>query len=655
MGINGLWEVIGGGELVTLAQYATDHYKQHGRPLRVAVDEPGWRFNNLTPAQVEFIRSKEPAANPIEKTIMWRIIHLMKYNIQLVWVFDGPRRPWKRNKRGGGGRPQDERKRIDLTCQLLNHLKVPHHRGPAEAEAECARMQRLGIVDAVWSDDSDTLMFGATCMLSAHKEGKNWSTDKIRVVQAAKILADHDLDHESLVAWAMLSGGDHNTTGLPQCGPQIARLVSRKQHGIAHELCQASEYDLPAWRSRLEQVLREVGKWVPVPATFPDSKALGHYCRPVVTPDDELHSINYLKGDWDPKIDQAKLRVLLRRRFNIWTKGFMKHVAPVFMIRQLARCPSRDEALSANLKYDIQLKKTRQKKASPGEDLAQPTQLEKKITFYPLPAVDIDISEPPGPGGEDWSIWEKNESHYDPAEHIECNVLSCFLDHGLPEGFLVAPEPPKRQRKQNPTNAAIDQGEASVSPTSPHAVDPANNVVVESATKKRGRPKKVSTSASLDAAIADTVPKKRGRPPKDGNKASEMPQPKKRKGLAQAESPARSSPPVFRLPREISFTSSIDSTAQSLGDRTLAQQTPSAPTHPAVNPSSQLLSSPKSPRVLTKPVVGERTSPATLRALRAAAWGSAGPDASTQATTADAPSASASKVPPGALVIDLTD
>jgi len=302
----------------------------------------------------------------------------MKYNIQLVWVFDGPRRPWKRNKRGGGGRPQDERKRIDLTCQLLNHLKVPHHRGPAEAEAECARMQRLGIVDAVWSDDSDTLMFGATCMLSAHKEGKNWSTDKIRVVQAAKILADHDLDHESLVAWAMLSGGDHNTTGLPQCGPQIARLVSRKQHGIAHELCQASEYDLPAWRSRLEQVLREVGKWVPVPATFPDSKALGHYCRPVVTPDDELHSINYLKGDWDPKIDQAKLRVLLRRRFNIWTKGFMKHVAPVFMIRQLARCPSRDEALSANLKYDIQLKKTRQKKASPGEVLHSRPSLRRK-------------------------------------------------------------------------------------------------------------------------------------------------------------------------------------------------------------------------------------------------------------------------------------
>ena len=656
MGIHGLWEIIGRGDLVSLAQYATDHYKQHGRPLRVAVDEPGWRFNNLTPAQVAFIRSKEPAANPIEKNIMWRILHLMKYNIQLVWVFDGPRRPWKRNKRGGGGHPRDERERIQLTCQLLDHLKVPHHHAPAEAEAECAWMQRLGIVDAVWSDDGDTLMFGATRMLSAYKEGKSWSTDKIYVVQAEKIMADHDLDHESLVAWAILAGGDYDTTGLPSCGPQIARLVSRKQHGLAHALCQAQEYDLPAWRSRLEEVLRQVGKRLPVPPTFPDFRALGHYCNPVVTSAGELRNLNYLKSDWDPKIDQAKLRVLLRRRFNIWTKGYMKHVAPVFMIRQLARCSSQDADLSENLKYDIQLKKTRQKKAVPGEDPVQSTQLEKKITFYPLPAVDIDITEPPGPDGEDWSIWEKNGSHYDPAEHVECNVLSCFLEHGLPEGFLVAPEPPKRQRKQNSSTVLTNQAETGAAPIPPPAVEPVNNAAAESPPKKRGRPKKTSTSASADSAMADTAPKKRGRPPKDGNTAPAKPQPKKRRGHAEAESLAKSSPPVFRLPREFSFESSVGSNSQSFGDLIPSQPELTAPTHPVIDPPSQLLSSPKTPQVLTKPVPGEATSPATLRALRAAVWGSTGPKASSAATPADASRVVvAPKVPPGALVIDLTD
>jgi Holliday junction resolvase YEN1 len=654
MGINSLWEVIGRGDLVALAKYATDHYKQHGRPLRVAVDEPGWRFNNLTPAQVAFIRSKEPAANPIEKNIMWRILYLMKYNIQLVWVFDGPRRPWKRNKRGGGGKPSDERKRIELTCQLLDHLKVPHHHAPAEAEAECARMQRLGIVDAVWSDDGDTLMFGATCMLSAHKEGKSWSTDKIRVVQAEKILADHDLDHESLCLWAMLAGGDYNTTGLPGCGLQITRLVSRKQHSLAHALCQASEYDLPAWRTQLEQLLRQVGKQLPIPPTFPDSKALGHYCNPVVTSDEKLRNLNNLKSDWDPKIDQIKLRVFLRSRFNIWMKGYMKHVVPIFMIRQLARCPSNDEALLENLKYDIQLKKTRQQKAGPGEDLAQATQLEKKIMFYPLPAVDIDVSEPAGPNGEDWSIWEKNGSHYDPAEHIECNVLSCFLEHGLPEGFLVAPESPQRQRKQNSSNVDANRGETGITSTSALETDLAAAIPVESATKKRGRPKKSSTSVSADTTIAEIAPKKRGRPPKDGNAASTKLLAKKRKEHPEAESHVKSPPAVFRLPREFSFTGSANS-LQSQEEPAVSEKSATGRTQAVAETFSQSLCSPRTPQPLTKPVPGEKTSPATLRALRAAAWGATDPKLSIPATPDDIRRAVATKVPPSTVVIDLTD
>jgi Holliday junction resolvase YEN1 len=402
-------------------------------------------------------------------------------------------------------------------------------------------------------------------------------------------------------------------------------------------------------------VLRQEGKQLLVPPTFPDFKALGHYCNPVVTPEDELRNINYLKSDWDPKIDQAKLRVLLRHRFNIWTKGFMKHIAPVFMIRQLARCPSHDEALSENLKYDIQLKRTKQKKAGPGEDVAQPTQLEKKIAFYPLPAVDIDITEPLGSGSEDWSIWEKNGSHYDPAEHVECNILSCFLEHGLPEGFLVAPEPPKRQRKQNSGAVVTDPGEIGVAPTPPQETDSVNTVAVESATKKRGRPKKTSTSASADAAIVDAAPKKRGRPPKDGNTASAKPQPKKRKALAGAESPAKSSPPVFRLPREFSFASSADST-QNHEEPTISAPRLTESTHPAINPPSQLSSFPTTPQAPSNPVPGETTSPATLRALRASRWGLPGPNASTTAATAaDTPYAVAPKVPPGVLVIDLTD
>lgn len=57
MGINGFWEVIKEvEETKNAAQLAEEHYNAHGRPLRIAIDEADWMFNNLTMAQVYAIR-----------------------------------------------------------------------------------------------------------------------------------------------------------------------------------------------------------------------------------------------------------------------------------------------------------------------------------------------------------------------------------------------------------------------------------------------------------------------------------------------------------------------------------------------------------------------------------------------------------------------
>lgn len=684
MGINGLWDVIGRGEVVSIAKYATDHFNQHGRPLRVAVDEPGWRFNDITPQQVEMMRKQEPAANPIEKTIMWRMFLLMRLNIQPIWILDGPRRPWKRNKRGGGGGPQVEFERTKLLIQLLDHLKVPHHRAPAEAEAECARLQRLGIVDAVWSDDGDTLMFGATCLIGAHRVGSKWDPDKITVLKAQKILEDHDFDSESLVLFAMLPGADYNTQGLPSCGPQIARLVSRRCHGLANELCHASQQDIPAWRIRLGETLGREGRRMQVPFNFPDMRALGHYCNPVVSTDAELRGLRGLRNGWNPKIDQNKLRVFLRNKFNIWTRGYMKHIAPIFMIRQLASCSRQDASLMANTAYDIQLKRTIKRKTT-NSDLEEPTELERKITFYPLPAVEIDLREPEG---EDWSKFENKEvSRYDPAGRVEYNVLDCFLKHGLPEGYLTPPEPPKRQRKQKATTAASNSAEASASVPSIDAEATAS----ASAPKKRGRPKK-STNATIDDVEVVTSSPKRGRPKKDANtpKANPEQPPKKRKKPSKDDAIPTPPPAVFRLPRGSSFTTSVSSpqgrqdpilleddelrasTSQVLA---ASQKTPTFNTATSFATESHSPLPPSTPLTPAALVPGEATSLATIRALRAATWSfpaavaplEAAAIAAAAATTTPrkAPPATASRtaaraitprtIPAGAEVIDLTD
>lgn len=51
-----LWDIIGEGQVTSIAKLASECFKNHGRPLRIAVDEAAWRFNNLTDEQTAKIQ-----------------------------------------------------------------------------------------------------------------------------------------------------------------------------------------------------------------------------------------------------------------------------------------------------------------------------------------------------------------------------------------------------------------------------------------------------------------------------------------------------------------------------------------------------------------------------------------------------------------------
>lgn len=50
--IDRAWDVIGDGEKTELAQLATDFLRDKGRPMRIAIDEAVWRWNNLNLHQI---------------------------------------------------------------------------------------------------------------------------------------------------------------------------------------------------------------------------------------------------------------------------------------------------------------------------------------------------------------------------------------------------------------------------------------------------------------------------------------------------------------------------------------------------------------------------------------------------------------------------
>ena len=136
----------------------------------------------------------------------------------------------------------------------------------------CARLQQEDIVDAVWTDDGDALMFGTTTLIKTHHEkGGARSKTHVRVYRAEEIKHQYGLDQDGFVLFALLAGGDYETKGLPNCGSKTAMKLA--QDGLGRSLRGASALDIHMWRAQLQYALR--GK-CEVPPDFPNIRALNY-------------------------------------------------------------------------------------------------------------------------------------------------------------------------------------------------------------------------------------------------------------------------------------------------------------------------------------------------------------------------------------------
>ncbi|CAN0174176.1 unnamed protein product, partial [Phaeothamnion confervicola] len=112
---------------------------------------------------------------------------------------------------------------------------VPYIVAPMEAEAQCAELERLGLVDGVVTDDSDVWVFGGRVVY------KNIFDDKKYV--EAYYLTDAEreigLGTDEMRALALLLGSDY-TEGVRGVGivnaMEILRAFSCEGHGPAHSL-----------------------------------------------------------------------------------------------------------------------------------------------------------------------------------------------------------------------------------------------------------------------------------------------------------------------------------------------------------------------------------------------------------------------------------
>jgi flap endonuclease-1 len=200
--------------------------------------------------------------------LFYRNINLMELNMKLVYVFDGAPPELKtveierRRKHRDDARRQytvaleagdmaSARKyaeastslRQDMVIeskQLLDVMGIPWVDAPSEGEAQAAVMATEGTVDAVASQDHDSLLFGAPLLarnmtISGKRRlpSKNIVIDvEPETISLQETLQTLEMTREELIDFGILMGTDFNPDGFKGIGPARGMKFLKTYHSI---------------------------------------------------------------------------------------------------------------------------------------------------------------------------------------------------------------------------------------------------------------------------------------------------------------------------------------------------------------------------------------------------------------------------------------
>jgi Holliday junction resolvase YEN1 len=290
-----------------------------------------------------------------------------------------------------------------LAKRLIELFRFPWHAAPGEAEAECAMLQTEGLVDAVMSDDVDTVMFGSTVTMrnfsrdSSSRTGAASHVNVCRTADTADGEANVPLDRGGMILFAMLSGGDYLPAGVPRCGPKLAAEIAKAGFGtdlleMIREDARDQDKKISDWRERLRHELqtnengyfRNRHKAVQIPDSFPDKQILWDYVCPVTSSRAELKK-KCGSWVWDQDIDVYELRSFICQELNwnytLGAKRLIRTIAPQLVAQRLRLgCPVALDSENNGLQI------LRQR-----ENFSLDGMSELKVQFIPADVVGLDF------------------------------------------------------------------------------------------------------------------------------------------------------------------------------------------------------------------------------------------------------------------------
>jgi len=398
--LDSIYKEIGAGQRMSLSKLAVQHLEETGRPLRLAIDISIWQFQ---------VQAAKGGSNPAIRTLFYRLVRLLGHSIQPLFVFDGPNKPaLKRGKRSTGTGDATSKAMMKRLIRLFGFMV---HDAPGEAEAECALLQQKGVVDAVLSEDVDTIMFGCgKTMRSWSAESKSGQTPTHVTVYDAEWLRrdDKGLDREGMVLVALMSGGDYIPEGIPNCGVKLACEAARA--GFGTSLCRIRKSDQAAideWKADLLHQLRtnEKGyfrtkhKALTIPDSFPNMEVLRYYTHPVVS---QQSTVERLGRDFPSKtsVDIAGLREFVRDTFDWTYRGgavkLVRVLAPSLLVQSLLNASTEDSQGSQDLDTEKR-KESALVKAISNRRIHSSTDgmPELRISYVPIDMVPLDLDAEP--------------------------------------------------------------------------------------------------------------------------------------------------------------------------------------------------------------------------------------------------------------------
>tara|TARA_B100000745_G_scaffold272287_1_gene200111 strand:+ start:51 stop:1046 length:996 start_codon:yes stop_codon:yes gene_type:complete len=236
---------------------------------RVAIDTSIFLYKSLMNVRYkgDYLRNKEGKVVSHIQGIYTKTIQYLSMGITPIYIFDGKPPTEKshciqeRNKKAQVCKAKMElteskeekqsleKGTIRMTKEYIDDLKhlftlmgVSYIHPDGEAEAYAAELCRIGYVDAVITEDMDTLAYGCPTLIRNCIDKQLKRPDIITVFSMDKILSDFEMNMNQFVDMCILCGCDYCPT-IPKIG-SVRAYQQIKEHESIEKFIEASKCEI---------------------------------------------------------------------------------------------------------------------------------------------------------------------------------------------------------------------------------------------------------------------------------------------------------------------------------------------------------------------------------------------------------------------------